>query len=100
MRKCDTNQATKRFFSELELLRASIKRSGISKTQAVAERIGRIKSKYSGVWPNYEIGLVYHENHGKIINKRRFDKVIDLLSMATNKYPYMATKWDSARSSF
>ena len=74
-----TNQATMRFVSELELLRASIKRSGISKTQAVAERIGRIKSKYPGVWPNYEIGLVYHENHGKIINKRRFDKVIDLL---------------------
>ena len=73
------NQATRRFFSELELLRASIKRSGISKTQAVSERIGRIKSKYPGVWPKYEIGLVYHENHGKIINKRRFDKVIDLL---------------------
>ena len=73
------NQATQRFFGELELLRASIKRSGISKTQAVSERIGRIKSKYPGVWPKYDITLLYHENHGKIINKRRFDKVIDLL---------------------
>ena len=29
--------------------------------------------------PGYEITLSYHQDHGKIINKRRFDKVIDLV---------------------
>lgn len=72
------SQATERFLADIELLRASITRGGISKTPAVSERIGRIKSKYPSAHPNYEITLGYHQDHGKIINKRRFDKVIDL----------------------
>ncbi len=72
------SQGTERFLADIEALRASINKGTISKTQAVSERIGRIKSKYPSAHPNYEITLTYHQNHGKIINKRRFDKVIDL----------------------
>lgn len=72
------SQATERFLADIASLSASIKRGSISKTPVVSERIGRIKSKYPSAHPNYEITLGYHQDHGKIINKRRFDKVIDL----------------------
>ena len=74
----DRHQVTKRFLADIASLSASIKRGSISKTPAVSERIGRIKAKYPSVHPNYEITLTYHQDHNKIINKRRFDKVIDL----------------------
>ncbi len=72
------SQGTERFLADIASLSASIKRGGVSKTQAVSERIGRIKAKYPSTHPNYEITLSYHQDHGKVINKRRFDKVIDL----------------------
>ena len=72
------SQGTERFLADIASLSASIKRGGVSKTQAVSERIGRIKAKYPSTHPNYEITLSYNQDHGKVINKRRFDKVIDL----------------------
>lgn len=73
-----TSAAT-RFLKEIESLRASIHRSSISKSEKVAEKLGRIKSKYPRATGSYDISFVYHENHGQIINKKRFDKVVDLL---------------------
>ena len=70
---------TSRFLKEIESLRASINRSSISKSEKVAEKLERIKSKYPRATGSYDISLVYHENHGQIINKKRFDKVADLL---------------------
>lgn len=51
------SQGTERFLADIEALRASINKGTISKTQAVSERIGRIKSKYPSAHPNYEITL-------------------------------------------
>ncbi len=74
-----TTSATSRFLKEIEVLRASIHRSSISKSEKVAEKLGRIKSNYPRATSSYDISFVYHENHGQIINKKRFDKVTDLL---------------------
>ena len=71
--------ATSKFLAEIESLRASIQRNAISKSEKVAEKLGRIKSKYPRATGSYDIGFVYHENHGQIINKKRFDKVVDLV---------------------
>ncbi|WP_298208744.1 IS1634 family transposase [Ferrimicrobium sp.] len=74
-----TTSATSKFLAEIESLRASIHRSSISKSEKVAERLGRIKSKYPRATGSYDISFVYHPDHGQIINKKRFDKVVDLL---------------------
>ncbi len=75
-----TAQAKSRFLEDLASLSASIQRNAISKTQKVAEKLGRIKSKYPGVAATYEIDFIYHENHGQIKNGERFDKVTGLVA--------------------
>jgi transposase len=74
-----TTSATSRFLKEIEVLKASINRSSISKSEKVAEKLGRIKSKYPRATGSYDISFVYHSDHGQIINKKRFDKIVDLL---------------------
>jgi hypothetical protein len=71
--------ATSKFLAEIESLRASIAKSSISKSEKVALKLGKIKSKYPRATGSYDISLVYHPDHGQIINKKRFDKVVDLM---------------------
>nr|WP_268749143.1 transposase [Acidithrix ferrooxidans] len=73
-----SSQANERFLVDITSLSTSITKGSISKTTVVSERIGRIKAKYPSIASKYEISLEYHQDHGKIIKKRRFDKVINL----------------------
>ncbi len=73
------DSVTSKFLEEIESLRQSIARSSISKSEKVSEKLGRIKSKYPRAISSYDISFVYHPNHGQIINKKRFNKVTDLL---------------------
>ncbi|WP_201732894.1 IS1634 family transposase [Acidithrix sp. C25] len=73
-----SSQANERFLVDITSLNTSITKGSISKTTVVSERIGRIKAKYPSIASKYEISLEYHQDHGKIIKKRRFDKVINL----------------------
>jgi hypothetical protein len=73
-----SSQANERFLEDITSLSTSITKGSISKTTVVSERIGRIKAKYPSIASKYEITLEYHQDHGKIIKKRRFDKVINL----------------------
>ena len=71
----DTLAAT-RFQEELARLSASVAQGGVKRTQVVAERIGRIRARYPRASASYEIDLLHHEDHGKVVKGRRVDRVI------------------------
>ena len=57
-----------RFLKDLENLRKSIGKKTIKLVEKVAERIGRLKQKYSSITKYYDIGLILDETQRNVIN--------------------------------
>ena len=70
--------ANSRFQEELARLSASVSKGGVKRTQVIAERIGRIRARYPRASASYDIELLYHEDHGKVVRGRRVDRVIGM----------------------
>ncbi|WP_298211216.1 IS1634 family transposase [Ferrimicrobium sp.] len=73
-----TTQAEGRFLADVARLENSIAKGSIQRTQLVSERIGRIKAKYPKIATRYDFVLAYSEDQGKVINRRRVDRVTKL----------------------
>jgi hypothetical protein len=74
----DQRPGTQEVLTDIERLESSIERGSITRTQPVGERIGRIRAKYPKVAPHYDTVLTHHEDQGKVVHRRRIDRVIDL----------------------
>ncbi|WP_298343616.1 IS1634 family transposase [Ferrimicrobium sp.] len=73
-----TTQAEGRFLADVTRLENSIAKGSIQRTQLISERIGRIKAKYPKIAARYDFVLAYGEDQGKVINRRRVDRVTKL----------------------
>jgi len=71
-------QAEERFQADVSRLTNSIAKGSIQRTQLISERIGRIKAKYPKIASHYDFVLAYSEDQGKVINRRRVDRVMSL----------------------
>jgi transposase len=60
-----------RLVSDLERLRGSIEKGTVKKSEAVLEKVGRLKERYGKVVSFYELNYKYSEN-GKVITEMTF----------------------------